>query len=61
MNFLAQVGEQSDQFKLGRALGRLEGYRDHFYVGPEAGLQRRFLAWKVGPSMMMIERVLTRG
>ena len=56
---LAQVGEQSGQFKLGRALGRQGGYRDHFYVVPEAGLQRRFLDWKVRPSMMIIERLLT--
>lgn len=41
-------------FELGRALGRLEGYIDHYYVSPDANLQRRFLSRKVRPCLRTI-------
>ena len=45
-------------FRLGRAMGRLEGYRDYFYVTPTTGLQRRFLSRKVRPCLMTITEQL---
>lgn len=41
-------------FELGRALGRLEGYSDYYYVSPGASLQRRFLSRKVRPCVRTI-------
>lgn len=45
-------------FRLGRVLGRLGGYRDHFYLTQDSGLRRRFLSRKVRPCLMTVVREL---
>ncbi len=51
---------ESVSFRLGRALGRLEGYRDYYYVTPETSLQRRFLSRGVRPCIRTIENEMEK-
>ena len=55
---MAQLSSQPLHIPLGRALGRLEGYRDYFYVTLTTGLQCRFLSRKVRPCLMTIAEQL---
>ena len=54
-NIFWQLSRKSAEFRLGRALGRLEGYRDSYYSAPEALLHRRFLSRKVHPCMRTLQ------
>ena len=57
-NARPHVSPEMVSFRLGRVLGRLEGYRDYYYVTSGTSHQRRFLSRKVRPCLRTIETEL---